>query len=417
MRKGIGGSSLARLANLCEHLSPVRVAPGPRDDDAAPPVLASSSASSSASASASSGIPTEAQRAQYDANGYVKIGGLVSGEMVQRLLAATDRVTELARSLGPSDTTSPLRFSPRTAHSDDGASGDGVDFKRHNPAGYLHTLGEPWSINGVLHPDLPEAAVFLEYIGSPAIVAAARSFLGGQELQLGDVAPFVNAPEADFCIGWHRDMNWYSNGGADPDFSDAAERSVWERRSYDTAEIGDGRMTDSDDRRINASNRSPEGRGRVKWHLALLSDDGFEIVPGSHLRWRTEQERAVIGHYNGDLSTATAAGLTMHSELDGGVVVHAEPGDCIFWNGDCIHRGFNRADVERRTLACNYDAWDPRQTVESVAVRGGSLSQQANWVWRCEPRVGEAMPTEFLKEAWRRWRLCQPHAHPGLLSE
>ncbi len=335
------------------------------------------------------------------------ISGLVSDEMVARLLAATNSLTDLARSLGANDSSSPLSNSARTTC---GATGEGVDFTRPNSDGYLHTQGEPWSINGVFHPDLSESAVFLEYYGSDTVVAAAQAFLGGQELQLGDISPFVNPQEADFSIGWHRDMNWYSNG-VDPDFSEAAERAVWQRRSYNTAEIGDGRMTENDDRRINASNRSPEGRGRVKWHLALLPDDSFEIVPASHRRWRTEQERTVLGHYNGEPVPDT--GLTKHSPLDGGIVVHAEPGDCIFWNGDCIHRGGNRAGVERRTLACNYDAWDERQTVEAVATRGGQLTQQPNWRWRCEERVGESMPSEFLKQAWARWRLCQPHANPN----
>ena len=76
----------------------------------------------------------------------------------------------------------------------------------------------------------------------------------------------------------------------------------------------------------------------------------------------------MLGHYNGEVADDASDGLTKHSELDGGVGVHAEPGDCIFWNGDCIHRGLNRAAVERRTLACNYDAWDPEQTVAAVQV-------------------------------------------------
>ena len=62
-------------------------------------------------------------------------------------------------------------------------------------------------------------------------MAAAQAFLGGQELQLGDISPFVNPQEADFCIGWHRDMNWYSNG-ADPDFSEAAERAGTFSQAY-----------------------------------------------------------------------------------------------------------------------------------------------------------------------------------------
>ena len=170
-------------------------------------------------------VLTEAQRRAYDEQGFVKISGLVPEDMVQRLLTATDSLTELARSLDANDTASPLSNTIRTAL---GAAGEGPpDLKRHNPDGYLHTLGQPWSVSGVLHPDLPESKTFLEYYGSPNIVAAAQAFLGGQELQLGDISPFVNPQEADFCIGWHRDMNWYSDATSDhPDFSEEAERAV-----------------------------------------------------------------------------------------------------------------------------------------------------------------------------------------------
>ena len=55
-----------------------------------------------------------------------------------------------------------------------------------------------------MHPQLDEP-VFLEYLASPSIVAAASAFLrGAGPLMLGDCAPFVNPQEADFSIGWHR---------------------------------------------------------------------------------------------------------------------------------------------------------------------------------------------------------------------
>lgn len=49
-----------------------------------------------------------------------------------------------------------------------------------------------------------------------------------------------------------------------------------------------------------AASLPQEGRGRIKWHMPLLRDATFGIVPGSHLRWRTEEERQVLGHYNGE---------------------------------------------------------------------------------------------------------------------
>jgi hypothetical protein len=120
--------------------------------------------------------------------------------------------------------------------------------------------------------------VFLEYLGLPTIMDTAQRFLGGQEMQLSDAAPFVNPTEADFSIGWHRDAHWNGAGGGasgpsgSADFSEPTERAKWEMRTYDRSPDADirGRMTEDDDRRINASNMTPEGRARIKWHMPLL---------------------------------------------------------------------------------------------------------------------------------------------------
>lgn len=149
------GASARRLGVLAHHVGPTaRLRSAPNLPTAA-----------EASGSVGGAVSAE-QRHQYDMDGYVVIRGLVSDEMVGRLLGATNSLTDLARSLGPDDSSSPLCNTARTAF---GAAGDGVDFTRHNPDGHLHTKGQPWSISGVLHPDLPESAVFLEYYGSEKV--------------------------------------------------------------------------------------------------------------------------------------------------------------------------------------------------------------------------------------------------------
>ena len=355
--------------------------------------------------------PTAAQREHYDRLGYVIIDGLVPPDMVRRLLEASNRLVDEARSGSPPEW---LASSGRTMT---GAGDDSsIDMTRPNPQGRRHTRGEPWHVAGVYHPKA-NAPVFLEFLGLPRLLDTAQRFLGGAELMLGDTGIFTNTPELDMSIGWHRDMAWFRPG----DFSEATERAVWDLRTYDRSPGADtsGRMTDNDDRRINASNRTPEGRGRIKWHMPLLRDATFGIVSGSHLRWRTDEERAVLGHYNGDpacVTRAAAGGGSKHSELSTGIQLDLQPGQCLFWNGDCIHRGDTKAAIERRTLITNCESWDPNQTIDAVRARGGSLTQRADLVWKCQPEVRASMPTERMRVMYDRWLATQPYAvENGLL--
>lgn len=381
-------------------------------------------------AAADEPTPTAEQRAHYDQMGYVVIDGLVPPALLTRLLGACDRLTDLARD--PDACPEWMAATGRTTQGEPTTDDIAIDLTRPNPQGRHHTQGEPWHVAGIYHPEA-EASCFLEYLGLPSIMDTAQRFLGGQEMQLGDAAPFVNPTESDFSIGWHRDAQWYGAGGGAngpsgsgdrlADFSEPTERAKWEMRTYDRSPDADirGRMTEDDDRRINASNRTPEGRGRIKWHMPLLPDETFGIVPRSHLRWRTAEERAVLGHYNGDPDclnpAASSTRLSKHSELANGVQIALKPGQCLYWNGDCIHRGANKANIKRRTLACNAEIWDPTVTVAAVRARGGTLFQRPDAVWRCQPEVRAAMPNARMLAMYDRWLQTQPYAADnGLLQ-
>ena len=96
--------------------------------------------------------------------------------------------------------------------------------------------------------------------------------------------------------GWHRDAVWWKeSSGADSQgraydrtnpasYAEELEREIWEEGRWD---------------RRSGSPRSIEARGGVGFHLALVDDDCFELVPGSHRRFRTEQEKEAMLHYNG----------------------------------------------------------------------------------------------------------------------
>jgi hypothetical protein len=107
---------------------------------------------------------------------------------------------------------------------------------------------------------------------------------------------------------------------------------------------------------------------------------------------------------------------TKHSELSTGIQLDLLPGQCLYWNGDLIHRGDTKAHIERRTLISSWEAWDPAQTVRAVRARGGVLKQRMDTVWRCQPEVREAMPSDRRRLMYDRWLATQPYAlEHGLL--
>lgn len=72
----------------------------------------------------------------------------------------------------------------------------------------------------------------------------------------------------------------------------------------------------------------------AQWNLALYDDQSLVVVPGSHVRARTEQERNV----------------DKYGKVDGEIRVQQKAGDVVFYNNNIFHRGAYKADVERMTL-------------------------------------------------------------------
>ena len=63
--------------------------------------------------------------------------------------------------------------------------------------------------------------------------------------------------------------------------------------------------------------------------LALQDEPGLELVPGSHRRWDTAQERAV----------RLAEGHEVHEALSTGCVVPLQRGDVLLFSANMLHRG------------------------------------------------------------------------------
>eukprot|EP01051_Picozoa_sp_SAG22_P015701 SAG22_NODE_2091_length_3027_cov_1.473702_1_plen_738_part_00 len=80
----------------------------------------------------------------------------------------------------------------------------------------------------------------------------------------------------------------------------------------------------------------------IEWNSPLQPGDHFlNVVPGSHRRRSTPEERAVcVAGTNGDVDR----------EMPGGIAVRIEPGDVAYFDAGILHRGWNPMGETRWTL-------------------------------------------------------------------
>jgi Phytanoyl-CoA dioxygenase (PhyH) len=108
--------------------------------------------------------------------------------------------------------------------------------------------------------------------------------------------------QKDFELQWHRDdIRWEVDEGE-------------ERRQLDE--------------------KSPGGsQAHVQYNIALFDDDSLVVVPRSHRRVRTEEERRMDPYA---------------PEATGQVVVKMKAGDAVFYDSNIVHRGvYKGVDLER----------------------------------------------------------------------
>jgi hypothetical protein len=223
--------------------------------------------------------------------------------------------------------------------------------------------------------------VFAEYYGCHELLRYVLHFIQRppEQLSLGEFCVFSQAADGPGVNGgWHRDATWWKErSGADSQgraydrtnpasYTEELERQIWEDGMWD---------------RRSGSPRSIEARGGVGFHLALVDDDCFELVPGSHKRFRTEQEKEAMLDYNG-LGAGKTYGLTKESPLPGGIRAALKAGQTMFWDGDMIHRGVYRPNTERLTL---HNAWGSLAPLASDAKEQKRNVCDARFVHWCHP--------------------------------
>ncbi|KAI6784500.1 uncharacterized protein J7T54_006545 [Emericellopsis cladophorae] len=213
-------------------------------------------------------------------DGYVLIKSLFSAEQVSHLQTIASQATQLARSgQWPHIRTFGKQFPP-----------------------WPSTPGEKgiWGVQHLMNPSLPGADEFAKVYFSEEILGVVRELLGCRDEDLVmELFNMLVRPEEDFELRWHRDDI--------PATATADEEMV----------------------------RLKEPAFHAQYNFALYEDASLFLVPGSHLRARTDTER-----------TASP----FEKNIPGQIVVTLEPGDIAFYNNNILHRGAYDSTKERMTL-------------------------------------------------------------------
>jgi hypothetical protein len=242
-------------------------------------------------------------------DGFVCIRSAISIDEIEALRTACQDISELARAGSwPFVRTLPKQFPPWTSDVSKGI----------------------WGVQHLMHPDLPHHDAFVASYFAPYIITAVTEILQckPQDLVL-ELYNLLIRPDADFALRWHRD-------DMGPQLSAEEELS-----------------------------RLQEPILHAQWNLALFPDESLVVVPGSHLRARTEEERCAD---------------PFADDMPGQSIVKMNPGDIIFYNNNILHRGVYRSMTERMTLHGSMGV------VSADPARARNVLQHGigDWVSRCD---------------------------------
>ncbi|KAK1775392.1 phytanoyl-CoA dioxygenase [Copromyces sp. CBS 386.78] len=225
-------------------------------------------------------------------NGFTVIRSLLTPIELSTLRSAADSLTALARAGSwPYIRTVGKQFPPWPSVPP--ADGSGI-----------------WGVQHLLHPDLPlpkeDKDAFLKLYFSPALLAIAKQLLpeGTKDEDLVmELFNMLVRPDREFSLSWHRD---------DIPATCSAEEEK--------------------ERLVPAT----EPRYHTQWNLSLVDNDtSLILVPKSHTRPRTDEERAA------DL---------FEPNMPGQLVVELNAGDVAFYDNNILHRGVYSSKKERTTL-------------------------------------------------------------------
>ncbi|KAL8912460.1 MAG: hypothetical protein Q9171_002553 [Xanthocarpia ochracea] len=157
-----------------------------------------------------------------------------------------------------------------------------------------------WGIQHLLHPDMPFQNLFSASYFNDTIIHTVKQLLDCEEDDLVmELYNLLVRPTRDFELRWHRD-----------DIPPSASVEEEEKRLQEPA-------------------------WHAQWNLALYDDDSLIVVPGSHKRARTGQEREADAY---------------EKDMPGQLVVEVKAGDVVFYDNNILHRGVYDSNKARATL-------------------------------------------------------------------
>ncbi|KAJ4988494.1 phytanoyl- dioxygenase [Stagonosporopsis vannaccii] len=157
-----------------------------------------------------------------------------------------------------------------------------------------------WGVQHLLHPSNPYHDLFARSYFDAELLKYVAALIGCEESELTmELYNMLVRPTRDFELRWHRD-DVSADAGVEEEEQRLA-RPAW----------------------------------HAQWNLALCEDSSLVLVPGSHRRARTEEERSAD---------------PFEKKLPGQVTVRLKAGEVAFYDNNILHRGVYDSSKERMTL-------------------------------------------------------------------
>lgn len=234
------------------------------------------------------------------------------------------------------------------------------------------TTPDYWGVQHLMHPQLPHHDTWRAFYSQSAFLEIAAALLecGRDRLQMELFNLLINPESHAFALGWHRD-------DVRPDVSREEELERLEKAPVDG----------------------------VQWNAALYDDDCLFVVPGTHTRIRTDEERkanleqplAPVKVDNDDAGEGNdVKGIDGNWAIDPPSVlrVHLKAGQTIFYSQRILHRASYLPWRQRATLHGCYG----KAGAAGEGAEGGERARmilQHGVEWMKDPELERELPEDL----------------------